>query len=75
MKGMANKKMKTNEEMINKIKQAAKDGYLPCAAALKLANDENVAPAVIGKAADEAKIKITNCQLGCFNGKVKSHSK
>ncbi|MDR1701663.1 MAG: hypothetical protein LBR56_02680 [Sporomusaceae bacterium] len=65
--------MNTNEAIVAKVKEAAKDGRLSCAAAFKLANEENVAPAVIGKAADTAKIKIINCQLGCFNGKSKSH--
>lgn len=59
----------TTDEIKSKVKALAKDGYLSCAQALKLADEENVAPLVVGKAADEAKIKIITCQLGCFNGK------
>ena len=63
-----------NEKIIIKIKKIAEenDGCLPCALALKLADEENVAPFAIGNAANQAKIKIKNCQLGCFNGKSKS---
>lgn len=54
----------------NRIKEAvlaaARDGRLACAVALELANKLGVPPAVIGAAADELKIKIRGCQLGCF---------
>lgn len=54
------------QEVLDAVKQAAKDGGITCTAARKLARDLNVAPGVIGKAANELKIKIKSCELGCF---------
>ena len=56
----------SKDELKNKVAALAKDGVLNCAQALKLANEADVAPQVVGEAANEAKIKIRNCQLGCF---------
>jgi hypothetical protein len=39
---------------------------IDCADALRVANEAGVAPIEIGKACNEAKIKIAGCQLGCF---------
>ncbi len=50
----------------SKLTQLAPNGILPCAKALKLAFDEQVSPSVIGEQANLLKIKISNCQLGCF---------
>lgn len=49
-----------------KVKEAAKDGRLPCARAFKIAKEEGVSAGEIGKVANRLNIKITNCQLGCF---------
>ncbi|ABB14709.1 MULTISPECIES: hypothetical protein [Carboxydothermus] len=54
------------EEIKNEVIRAAKDGKLPCKVALELANRLNVPPKKIGDAANELKIKISACQLGCF---------
>jgi len=54
------------EDLENKVKQGAENGRLPCAKAFKIARDEGVSPAEIGKIANKLNIKITNCQLGCF---------
>jgi hypothetical protein len=48
------------------INDAAREGKITCPRALSLANALGLAPAVIGKAANKAGIKITGCQLGCF---------
>ena len=56
-----------DRELIEKkIKEVARDGYLPCADGLRLANELECAPATIGKICDELNIKITECSLGCF---------
>ena len=54
------------QELLNAVNKAAKDGYLSCTEARKLAKELNVATAVVGKAANELKIKIKSCELGCF---------
>ena len=54
------------EEIIAKLKEAAKDGKIPCALAFKIAKECNVSTKEIGNLLNQAKIKISNCQLGCF---------
>jgi hypothetical protein len=39
---------------------------LPCAVALRIASECNVAPREIGAICDDSGIKIVGCQLGCF---------
>ncbi len=48
------------------VKKELSDGKLSCAKAFQLAEEHKVSLAEVGKAADEAKIKIAHCQLGCF---------
>ncbi|HUT63599.1 MAG TPA: hypothetical protein VMZ04_06550 [Anaerolineae bacterium] len=61
---------KNNEELINAIlEKTFKDGdirKLRCAAALKIADQFGVKPMEVGKICNEKKIRISNCQLGCF---------
>lgn len=52
--------------VLEAVKNAAPDGKISCAAAHSLAAQLGVEILLIGKAADELKIKINNCQLGCF---------
>ncbi len=54
------------ELLKEKLKRLTRDGKIPCAVALKTANEANVAPKVIGDLCNELKIKIAGCQLGCF---------
>lgn len=54
------------QPILERVREAAKDGRLACAAALELANRLECPPIVIGRAADQAGIKILGCQLGCF---------
>ena len=54
------------EEIIAKLKEAAKDGKIPCAVAFKVARDCGVSTKEIGNLLNQLKIKIANCQLGCF---------
>ena len=54
------------EEIIAKLKDAAKDGKIPCAMAFKIAQECNVSTKEIGNLLNQVKIKISNCQLGCF---------
>lgn len=56
-------------KLIEAVAAKAKDGRLTCAGAHKLAADLGVSPAEAGWAMDEAKVKITRCQLGLFGYK------
>jgi hypothetical protein len=48
------------------ILKKAKDGKLPCAICFKIAEDFGISKREIGKILNEIKIKISQCQLGCF---------
>jgi hypothetical protein len=54
------------DKILEEIKKKATDGKLPCAIARKIAEELGVSYKVVGEAADDLHIKITNCQLGCF---------
>ena len=51
------------EEVINKKSKA---GKLPCAICFKIAEDFGISKREIGKVLNEMKIRIAQCQLGCF---------
>ncbi len=55
-----------NEKVMEAVKAKAKDGRIPCAVALKLAEELGVPTQEVGKAANALQIKISNCSLGCF---------
>ncbi|MBS0012823.1 MAG: hypothetical protein KFF46_02540 [Desulfobacterales bacterium] len=57
---------KHDDRLRQQMKERAKDGELPCAVALEIANQLNTAPAVVGACADEIKIRLVKCQLGLF---------
>jgi hypothetical protein len=48
------------------LKKAARDGKITCSALRHIAEKSNVTYRLAGKVADELKIKIKNCDLGCF---------
>ena len=48
------------------IKKKAKDGKLPCAVCFKMAEDLGISNKEMGKILNEMKVKISQCQLGCF---------
>jgi hypothetical protein len=54
------------EEIKARIKAAAPDGRIPCAAAFHLAAELGLSRVEMGHFLDELRIKITQCQLGCF---------
>ena len=59
-----------NDDLRNLIKKrliaAAQNGRIQCAGALSIASSFGVPAKEIGNVADELKIKISKCQLGCF---------
>jgi hypothetical protein len=44
----------------------SKDGKIPCAVCFKIADDLGIPKKEITKVLNEMKIKISQCQLGCF---------
>jgi hypothetical protein len=57
---------KIEQALNSKVIEKEGKNYISCAVALKIANDMKVTPAEVGKLCNEMKIKIMNCQLGCF---------
>ena len=49
------------------ILEKAKDGKLPCAICFKIADDFGISKKEMGKVLNEMKVKISQCQLGCFD--------
>jgi hypothetical protein len=54
------------KELIEELKKLAPKGRINCIEARQLAEKLKIHPSEIGKACDEAKIKISACELGCF---------
>ncbi|NLJ76071.1 MAG: hypothetical protein GX325_02285 [Peptococcaceae bacterium] len=54
------------QEVLDAVKKVAQGGQITCTQARALAKDLQVEPIIIGKAADELKIKVISCELGCF---------
>jgi hypothetical protein len=48
------------------IKEKAKEGRLPCAMCFRIAEDFGISKKEMGKILNEMKVKISQCQLGCF---------
>jgi len=54
------------EEVIVRLKETAKDGKISCAMAFKIAKENDISTKEVGDLLNQLKIKIANCQLGCF---------
>jgi hypothetical protein len=54
------------EELKGKIRAAAPEGRIPCAAAFNLAQELGISRKEMGELLNELRIKISQCQLGCF---------
>ena len=54
------------EEITAKIREAAKDGKIACVMAMKIAAENGLSNKQIGELLNRLKIKIAQCQLGCF---------
>ena len=54
------------ETLESEVKASLVDGYLPCSIAFEAARKLKVAPRAAGDVANRLKIRIINCQLGCF---------
>ncbi len=59
--------MDTKPDIIEqRLKESARDERLSCTLARKIAEELDVPYKEVGEAADRLKIKIKNCELGCF---------
>jgi LAO/AO transport system kinase len=54
------------KEIISLLNQRAQDGKLSCSAARKIAEELGASYSEVGSIANDLKIKIRNCELGCF---------
>ncbi len=55
------------EELKNKILAIAPNGRISCLQAHRLATENRLSPAEIGRAVDLLEIRLTGCQLGLFD--------
>lgn len=55
-----------NKDIAERLTEKAVDSRVPCGVARKIAEELGVPYSEVGKAADALKIKIKNCELGCF---------
>jgi len=58
--------MADRKKLEETILAKSKDGKIPCAVCFKIADDLGIAKKEITKVLNEMKIKISQCQLGCF---------
>lgn len=55
-----------NKELEAELRARQKDGRITCAQMFAIAEKLSLPRKEVGNAATELKIKISNCQLGCF---------
>jgi len=58
--------IKVRPELVEAVKEKARDGQISCAAAFGIADRLNILPSEAGIAIDSSEIKIDKCQLGIF---------
>jgi hypothetical protein len=56
----------SQEDVKARIKAAAPHGKIACAVAFRLAEELDLSRKDLGELLNELKIKIIQCQLGCF---------
>jgi hypothetical protein len=56
----------SQEDITARIKAAAPEGKIACAAAFRLAEELGLSRNDLGKRLNDLNIKIVHCQLGCF---------
>ncbi len=66
MKGESTSISSTERPLEEELKASLVDGRLPCAAAFRISKKLKVSPREIGDVANKLRIKISKCQLGCF---------
>ena len=61
------------DKLVDDLKASVQDNHLPCPVAWQLSKKHNVSKKRVGETADELKIRIVNCQLGCFGVAKATH--
>ena len=56
----------SEEELKSLIRETAPEGRIPCGVAFKLAEELGISRQELGNLLNELRIKIIQCQLGCF---------
>ena len=57
-----------NETIIKaRLREESREGKIPCAKALGIAEESGISPREVGRLANALGIKISACQLGCFD--------
>jgi len=56
----------SRDEIKERIRAAGPEGRIACAAAFRLAEEMGLSRKELGELLNELKIKIIQCQLGCF---------
>ncbi len=59
--------MMDRKKLEETIKEKVKDGKLPCAMCFKIAEEFGSSNKEMGTILNEMKVKISQCQLGCFD--------
>ena len=49
------------------------NGYLPCSVAFKIAGEVKVSRRQVGDVANRLKVRVSDCQLGCFDISKATH--
>ncbi len=62
--------MNTLDEKIN---LSLVDGYLLCSVAFEVAAEINISRRQVGDAANRLKVRVADCQLGCFDTRKATH--
>jgi len=66
MSGMRKEESMERQKLEKAILEKAKGGKIPCAVCFRLAEECEISKREMGKILDEMKIKVSQCQLGCF---------
>lgn len=56
----------SSQEIRDRVRAAAPEGKITCAAAFRLAEELKLSRLELGTLLNELRIKIVQCQLGCF---------
>jgi LAO/AO transport system kinase len=58
--------MDASEKLINQIQERVTENRISCKEALEIADENRISRHEMGKLLNKLKIKIRQCQLGCF---------
>ncbi len=60
--------------LANELEASSANGRFSCAVAFKMARKLNIIPRMVSDKANELKIRIISCQLGCFEIEKAAHN-